>query len=233
MALKTTVPANATAAQTRKKAPQVYSEADTLRNLKSRLAKGLIIKCTKCNLKGDAFVCYIKSCRWDYVCFTTFSSFASNYIIKNYLPQHCASRAEPLPKLYQSSSLLTTRQPRNPILCGYIIPTLLKKNLSSHFIAFPQYWNPSVTHVLASKDVKGACTRTVNVIMDILNGKGIIIAYFSKLLKAIDEEPFDIHVATQRSQNGPKTAKLKVATNVQHDPANFALPQQAEVVRLT
>ncbi|KAF2543804.1 hypothetical protein F2Q68_00030142 [Brassica cretica] len=80
-------------------APQVYSEADTLRNLKSRLAKGLIIKCTKCNLKGDAFVCYIR------------------------------------------------------------------------------YWNPSVTHVLASKDVKGACTRTVNVIMDILNGKGIINAY--------------------------------------------------------
>ncbi|KAH0902238.1 hypothetical protein HID58_041741 [Brassica napus] len=151
MALKTTVPANATAAQTRKKAPQVYSEADTLRNLKSRLAKGLIIKCSKCNLKGDAFVCYIRSCR------------------------HCASRAEPLPKLY---------------------------------------WNPSVTHVLASKDVKGACTRTVNVIMDILNGKGIINAYFSKLLKAIDEEPFDIHVATQRSQNGPKTAKLKVATNL-------------------
>ncbi|CAN7071663.1 unnamed protein product [Brassica oleracea var. botrytis] len=155
MALKTTVPANATAAQTRKKAPQVYSEADTLRNLKSRLAKGLIIKCSKCNLKGDAFVCYIR------------------------------------------------------------------------------YWNPSVTHVLASKDVKGACTRTVNVIMDILNGKGIINAYFSKLLKAIDEEPFDIHVATQRSHNGPKTAKLKVATNVQHDPANFALPQQAEVVRIT
>lgn len=39
-----------------------------------------------------------------------------------------------------------------------------------------RYWNPSVTHVIASTDEKGACTRTLKVLMGILNGKWIINA---------------------------------------------------------
>lgn len=39
-----------------------------------------------------------------------------------------------------------------------------------------RYWNPSVTHVIASTDEKGACTRTLKVLMGILNGKWIVKA---------------------------------------------------------
>lgn len=37
-----------------------------------------------------------------------------------------------------------------------------------------RYWNPSVTHVIASTNEKGACTRTLKVLMGVLNGKWII-----------------------------------------------------------
>lgn len=39
-----------------------------------------------------------------------------------------------------------------------------------------RYWNPMVTHVIASTDEKGACTRTLKVLMGILNGKWIVNA---------------------------------------------------------
>lgn len=60
------------------------------------------MKCTKCNLKGAALGCYVKSCRrsyhvpcareisrcrWDHVCFATFFTFSSAYIVINYLPR--------------------------------------------------------------------------------------------------------------------------------------------------
>lgn len=35
-------------------------------------------------------------------------------------------------------------------------------------------WNPSVTHVIAATDEKGACTRTLKVLMAILGGKWIL-----------------------------------------------------------
>lgn len=79
------------------RAPQVYYEGDTVKNLKAELARGMKIKCTKCSLKGAALGCYVKSCRrsyhvpcakeisrcrWDYVCFAIFS-----FAHKNYLPK--------------------------------------------------------------------------------------------------------------------------------------------------
>lgn len=35
-------------------------------------------------------------------------------------------------------------------------------------------WNPNVTHVMAAMDEKGACTRTLKVLMAILNGRWVL-----------------------------------------------------------
>lgn len=37
-----------------------------------------------------------------------------------------------------------------------------------------KYWKPNVTHVIASTDAQGACTRTLKVLMAILNGRWIV-----------------------------------------------------------
>lgn len=35
-------------------------------------------------------------------------------------------------------------------------------------------WNPNVTHVIAATDANGACSRTLKVLMAILNGRWIL-----------------------------------------------------------
>lgn len=37
-----------------------------------------------------------------------------------------------------------------------------------------KFWRPNVTHVIASTDEKGACTRTLKVLMAMLNGRWIL-----------------------------------------------------------
>lgn len=45
------------------RAPQVYFEDDTAKNLESEILRASKIKCTKCRRKGAALGCYSKSCR--------------------------------------------------------------------------------------------------------------------------------------------------------------------------
>lgn len=86
------------------RAPQVYFEGETVRNLKAELARGLKMKCIKCSLKGAALGCYVKSCRrsyhvpcaremskcrWDNVCFATFFTFSSAYLNNTYNSSKC------------------------------------------------------------------------------------------------------------------------------------------------
>lgn len=52
--------------------------------------------------------------------------------------------------------------------------TLLLKFGSMSGATIVKYWSPKVTHVIASIDEKGACTRTLKVLMAILNGKWIV-----------------------------------------------------------
>lgn len=37
-----------------------------------------------------------------------------------------------------------------------------------------KFWSPDVTHVIAATDEKGACTRTLKVLMAILNGRWVL-----------------------------------------------------------
>lgn len=128
-----------------------------------------------------------------------------------------------------------------------VIPQRVMEKLAAKLNAtISRYWNPSVTHVIASTNEKGACTRTLKVLMGILNGKWIINAdckldcsllftitkhkssslngsslIVSTGMKAsleasqpVDEEQYEIHIDTQGCQDGPKTARLRAASNV-------------------
>ena len=48
------------------RAPQVYFDGEVVKNLKAEVARGAKLKCSKCNLKGAALGCYVKSCRRTY-----------------------------------------------------------------------------------------------------------------------------------------------------------------------
>ncbi|CAA7050302.1 unnamed protein product [Microthlaspi erraticum] len=220
-------------------APQVYYEADTVKNLKSELARGMKIKCTKCGLKGAALGCYVKSCRrsyhvpcarqmsrcrWDYEEFLLLCPIHSAVKFPTEKSGHRMSRAEPFPKTNPTEHCYLENPQaitKDLVLCGSALSQsdkcLLERLAVKYNATISRYWNPSVTHVIASTDEKGACTRTLKVLMGILNGKWIINAdWMIASLEAsqpVDEEPFEIHIDTLGCQDGPKTARLRAATN--------------------
>ncbi|XP_010482968.1 PREDICTED: BRCA1-associated RING domain protein 1-like isoform X2 [Camelina sativa] len=220
-------------------APQVYYEGDTVKNLKPELARGMKIKCTKCSLKGAALGCYVKSCRrsyhvpcaremsrcrWDYEDFLLLCPAHSSVKFPNEKSGHRVSRAEPLPKTSPAEVCSLEKTPaitKDLVLCGSALSKSDKNLMESLAVKFnatiSRYWNPNVTHVIASTDEKGACTRTLKVLMGILNGKWIVNAdWIQASLEAsqpVDEETFEIHIDSQGCQDGPKSARLGAASN--------------------
>ncbi|GAB2274514.1 BRCA1-associated RING domain protein 1 [Dionaea muscipula] len=49
-----------------RRAPQIYYENDTVKNLKKELARGAKLKCSYCGIKGATLGCYAKTCRRSY-----------------------------------------------------------------------------------------------------------------------------------------------------------------------
>ncbi|KFK42747.1 hypothetical protein AALP_AA1G034300 [Arabis alpina] len=220
-------------------APQVYYEADTVKNLKAELARGMKIKCTKCSLKGAALGCYVRSCRrsyhvpcareisrcrWDHEDFLLLCPAHSSVKFPNEKSGPRLPKAGPLPKTSTAELCSLETKPaitKDLVFCGSALSQSDKRLMEKLAVRFSatisRYWNPSVTHVIASTDEKGACTRTLKVLMGILNGKWIVNADWMKasleVSQPVDEEPFEIHIDTQGCQDGPKTARLNAATN--------------------
>ncbi|KAK5833523.1 hypothetical protein PVK06_017367 [Gossypium arboreum] len=76
-------------------------------------------------------------------------------------------------------------QPENKkdwVFCGYALSPEEKVRLDETYFSFAKmigvtvskFWRPDVTHVIASTDENGACTRTLKVLMAILNGKWVL-----------------------------------------------------------
>ncbi|KAJ4895241.1 BRCA1-associated RING domain protein 1 [Raphanus sativus] len=107
------------------------------------------------------------------------------------------------------------------VLCGSALSQddkrLIEKLAAKFNATISRYWNPSLTHVIASTNEKGACTRTLKVLIGILSGKWIINANWMKAnLEAslpVDEEQYEIHIDTQGCEDGPKTARLGAESN--------------------
>lgn len=78
-------------------------------------------------------------------------------------------------------------------------------------------WNPNVTHVIAATDEKGACTRTLKVLMAILGGKWILTIDWIKACiqenYPVNEEPYEVSLDNHGCIGGPKAGRLRASSS--------------------
>ncbi|KAI9181257.1 hypothetical protein LWI28_013011 [Acer negundo] len=220
-------------------APQAYYDGETVKNLKSELARGAKLKCSRCELKGAALGCYVKSCRRSYhfPCAAEISKCRWDY--ENFLvlcPAHSSVKfpnekhGKDVTKSHTKSIQITPQQSdlwlaspnkaKEWVLCGSALSSeekfLLVKFGSMIGASVSKFWRPDVTHVIAATDAKGACTRTLKVLMAIVNGSWVLkIDWIKACMEAkcpVDEEPYEVSLDNHGCQDGPKTGRL-VALN--------------------
>ncbi|XP_020539249.1 BRCA1-associated RING domain protein 1 isoform X2 [Jatropha curcas] len=225
-------------------APQVYFVDETVKNLKAELARGAKLKCSGCGLKGAALGCYHKSCRRSYHVTCAMEIAGCRWDYDNFLvlcPSHCSVRFPDEKKAKSKSkkhklenhhvpTQITTQQPyfwaessgvKEWVFCGSALSSeekcLLVEFGSMIGVPVTKFWRPNVTHVIAATDTKGACTRTLKVLMAILNGRWVLtIDWVKACMKAmcpVDEEPYEVSLDNHGCQNGPKTGRLGALDN--------------------
>ncbi|XP_020095276.1 protein BREAST CANCER SUSCEPTIBILITY 1 homolog isoform X1 [Ananas comosus] len=106
---------------------------------------------------------------------------------------------------------------REWILCGSALSSNDKEILDEFVgltgIAAINYWKPNVTHVIAATDERGACSRTLKVLMAILGGKWVVsVNWLLACMEAghpVPEEPYEISYDVHGSFDGPRTGRLR------------------------
>ncbi|KAF3951309.1 hypothetical protein CMV_023027 [Castanea mollissima] len=107
------------------------------------------------------------------------------------------------------------------VLCGSALSTeeriLVVKFASMCGATVTKFWKPNVTHVIAATDAQGACTRTLKVLMAILNGRWILkIDWIKACMEAmhpVNEEPYEVSLDNHGCCDGPKTGRLLALNN--------------------
>ncbi|KAL4368930.1 hypothetical protein GQ457_05G003490 [Hibiscus cannabinus] len=107
------------------------------------------------------------------------------------------------------------------IFCGSALAPeekfLLVKFAKMIGVTVTKFWRPDVTHVIASMDRTGACTRTLKVLMAISNGKWVLnINWIKECMKAmhhLNEEPYEVSLDNHGCCDGPKTGRLRALDN--------------------
>ncbi|XP_014496295.1 BRCA1-associated RING domain protein 1 isoform X1 [Vigna radiata var. radiata] len=223
-------------------APQVYFVDEVVKNLKAELARGAKLKCSKCNLKGAALGCYVKSCRrtyhvpcaldiptcrWDHEDFLLLCPFHSNvkFPCEKSRSKKQAVRKHPnlphLPSHHSNTLEASQDEGKNMVFCGSALSNeekvLLLNYASKVGATVTKFWTSNVTHVIASTDANGACSRTLKVLMAILNGQWVLKLDWIKACmeekNPVEEEPYEISVDNQGCQGGPRAGRLKALAN--------------------
>ncbi|CAL0309766.1 unnamed protein product [Lupinus luteus] len=223
-------------------APQVYFVDDVVKNLKSELARGAKLKCSKCGLKGAALGCLVNSCRRTYHAPCAMSISTCRFDHESFLmlcPAHARfkfpneklrSKKQPTQKLpalshlpsHESNPLLASQyDSKKLVFCGSALPddekVLLVNFADKVGAAVTKYWTPNVTHVIAATDESGACSRTLKVLMAILNGRWILkmdwVKACMKRMTMVEEEPYEISLDNQGCYGGPKAGRLRALAN--------------------
>ncbi|KAK7396451.1 hypothetical protein VNO78_17470 [Psophocarpus tetragonolobus] len=223
-------------------APQVYFVDEVVKNLKAELARGAKLKCSKCNLKGAALGCYVKSCRrtyhvpcamdistcrWDHEDFLLLCPVHSNVKFpcekirskKQATQKHLT--LSHLPSHHSNSLEVSEDNSKKLVFCGSALSNeekLLLVNYASKVGAtVTKFWTSNVTHVIAATDANGACSRTLKVLMAILNGRWVLKMDWIKAcmedINPVDEEAYEINVDNQGCQGGPKAGRLRALAN--------------------
>ncbi|KAL5996963.1 hypothetical protein ACLOJK_007889 [Asimina triloba] len=185
------------------KAPQVYFVGETVVNLEAELARGAKIKCSSCGKKGAALGCYAKSCRRSF-----------------HVP--CAVEVSKCRwDFFENSTAIWTDSSKESIewvVCGSALSSEDKELLSEFSaltgVRISKTWSANVTHVIASTNEMGACTRTLKFLMAILSGRWILkIDWIKACMEAkhpVCEEPYEISCDIHGSCGGPKNGRIRV-----------------------
>ncbi|CAN6240120.1 unnamed protein product [Urochloa humidicola] len=126
-------------------------------------------------------------------------------------------------ELWIPSSVLTSEW----LICGSALSSR-ERDILDEFghrtgIAVTNNWSSSVTHVIANTDERGACARTLKVLMAILSGKWVLnVNWLKTCIEArepIPEEPYEVRCDVHGSFDGPRTGRLRA---MQQAPSLFA-----------
>ncbi|XP_024984241.1 BRCA1-associated RING domain protein 1 isoform X1 [Cynara cardunculus var. scolymus] len=218
-------------------APQIFFKDGIIQNLEKEVARANKLKCSSCGKKGAGLGCYMKSCPRTYHVPCAYDDLDCRWDCDNYLllcPKHASHNFPEEQKskagkhdtveritthLNPCNSLL--KGGKNLVLCGSALSSEEKCSLiefaRSSGTIVSKYWKPNVTHVIAAVDSNGACTRTLKVLMAILNGKWIVtVEWVKACVEAgclVKEEPYEVHLDTHGCSGGPKAGRLRILNN--------------------
>ncbi|KAH7669756.1 BRCT domain-containing protein [Dioscorea alata] len=212
-------------------APQVYYEGNKVVNLEAEVLRASKLKCGKCGKKGAALGCFLEKCKKSYHVPCAVQLRGCRWDCENYLvlcPSHtslklpCDDPGSTGMKIHTDQpspgQMDSTTQNGKWILCGSALSEE-EKELVDKFANFigavvRKTWDQIVTHVIASTDEKGACSRTIKVLMAILTGKWVLNINWVKASmearKLVSEEPYEINLDIYGSSDGPKTGRIRL-----------------------
>ncbi|CAM0954668.1 unnamed protein product [Alopecurus aequalis] len=224
-------------------APDVYFEDDSVFNLMAELTRSKRIKCACCGVKGAALGCFDKSCRksfhftcaklipecrWDNENFVMLCPLHQSSKLPNEIPepQKQSKRiiAPKCPSQVKSSEDCSSNwkwpsvSPQKWVLCCSAL-SAAEKGVVTEFaklagVPISTSWSPSVTHVIASTDLSGACKRTLKFLMAILNGKWIVSIEWVKAcmdhMEPVDEQKFEVTTDVHGVTEGPRLGRQRV-----------------------
>ncbi|PAN39049.1 hypothetical protein PAHAL_7G216900 [Panicum hallii] len=181
----------------------------------------------------------IKGCRWDEENFVMLCSTHSSKKLpcerskskKKAQLQQPSSDIDDLnsPSPMQSDELWTAPPVMTSewVICGSALSSREREILDQFEhrtgITVTNSWSSNVTHVIASTDERGACARTLKVLMAILAGKWVLnVNWLKACIEArepIPEEPYEVRCDVHGSFDGPRTGRLRA---MQQAPSLFA-----------
>ncbi|KAG2567360.1 BRCA1-associated RING domain protein 1-like [Panicum virgatum] len=181
----------------------------------------------------------IKGCRWDEENFVMLCSTHSS----KRLPCE-RSKSKKKTQLQQPSSDIDDLNSPSPmqsnefwtappvmtsewVICGSALSgherEILDKFEHRTGITVTNSWSSNVTHVIANTDERGACSRTLKVLMAILAGKWVLnVNWLKACIEArepVPEEPYEVRCDVHGSFDGPRTGRLRA---IHQAPSLFA-----------
>ncbi|KAG8082659.1 hypothetical protein GUJ93_ZPchr0014g47449 [Zizania palustris] len=123
-------------------------------------------------------------------------------------------------ELWNASPFLTSEW----VICGSALSSQEKEILDQFEhqtgITVTNNWRSNVTHVIANIDERGACARTLKVLMAILTGKWVLNVDWLKACMEVrgpvPEEPYEISSDVHGSFDGPRMGRLRAMQNAPH-----------------
>ncbi|XP_076914669.1 BRCA1-associated RING domain protein 1-like [Bidens hawaiensis] len=217
-------------------APQIYFQKGMIKNLESEVSRAGKLKCASCGKKGAVLGCYMKSCQRTYHVPCAYDISECRWDCEDFLLLCPTHESHKFPKEKSKAVKQNTNKKvsknlnhcttllnggKNLVLCGSALSSEQKLTMfdfaRTNGSSVSKCWKDNVTHVIAATDSKGACTRTLKVLMAILNGKWIVTIEWLKACvvagRVVNEEPYEVGLDTHGCSGGPAEGRLRVLNN--------------------